>query len=173
MEIIIDNIDFELLRKQKRILLELADKIQNEESNSVFTQDDADTVEGMITLLDAIQDYAVDKLHMDKYDVYYLTLTFEESDSVCVVSDSHGQYVGKVFAEQYKDSLLKNGYDPFDLSILMAGPESELYLDVFSELFPRELKDEDGKSFTFFNDGESGNVWELPTNKYRAIVWED
>lgn len=71
----IDKLDMQLLKKQKRFLLELSEILQViKEAN----QDHVDAIEGMISLVDGIQDYAIDKLGMDKYEILDLTSDEEE-----------------------------------------------------------------------------------------------
>lgn len=65
MEDFINNIDWDLLRKQKASLIELCDKI-----DSVNT---LEHVEGIINLINKLQDIAVDKLGIDEDVVFELT----------------------------------------------------------------------------------------------------
>lgn len=155
------DIDFDLLKKQKRHLLEMM----------VPEQEDKDAITGIIHLIDAIQDYCVDELGMDKDEVLDLSLNFEDSDATVAVNDHHGVYVAKVFAELYGAELIKAGYKQEDLDILLAGPEHELYNEVWSELFPRVLKDDEGKEYVFDVVGESGDVWEIPAEQYDRMSW--
>lgn len=66
----IDKIDLALLKDQKHQLLCI--------KTSQLTTEQDDAVQGMINLIDAIQDYAVDVLGMDKYQVFNLTKDEEE-----------------------------------------------------------------------------------------------
>lgn len=59
----IQKIDWELLRVQKRVIIELS-------AMGCFTTEDYDAFEGLLNLLDALQDYAVDEMGMKDEDVF-------------------------------------------------------------------------------------------------------
>lgn len=59
----IQNIDWELLKKQKQTLLEVISK--NDKDIETF-----DALTGILDLIDAVQDYAVDFCELDENDVY-------------------------------------------------------------------------------------------------------
>lgn len=63
--IVIDNIDFNLLRDQKTALLSIRQEI--------LAPAQADALEGILCLIDAIQDYAVDVLGVNKESVFNFT----------------------------------------------------------------------------------------------------
>jgi len=66
--IVIKDIDFDMLKKQKTILINM---IQDwGEADDENQKKDAKEAEGIIYLIDAIQDYAVDKLGMKESDVF-------------------------------------------------------------------------------------------------------
>lgn len=66
--VVIENIDFKALKNQKSILFRM---IQDwGEADCEEQKKEAEEVEGVIFLLDNIQDYAVDVLKMDAKDVY-------------------------------------------------------------------------------------------------------
>ena len=68
--IVIKDIDFDMLKKQKTILINM---IQDwGEADDENQKKDAKEAEGIIYLIDAIQDYAVDKLGMKESDVFTL-----------------------------------------------------------------------------------------------------
>lgn len=60
------NIDWSLLRDQKEGLLSV---IHN---NDKLTEPQKDSLQGILHLIDGIQDYAVDELGLDKNEVFYL-----------------------------------------------------------------------------------------------------
>jgi hypothetical protein len=58
----INNIDFDLLKEQKLILINM---IQDwGESDDEEQREDAQQAEGLLNLIDAMQDYAIDKLNI-------------------------------------------------------------------------------------------------------------
>jgi hypothetical protein len=66
----IKNIDFEKLKKQKAILINM---IQDwGEADDSYQNEDAKEAEGLINLIDGIQDYAVDTLGVDEKEVFNL-----------------------------------------------------------------------------------------------------
>jgi hypothetical protein len=67
-EIIIKNIDFSLLKKQKRILLNMI--MDWGESNDPNQAHDASEAEGLLELITNIQDYAVDVLGYEENEVF-------------------------------------------------------------------------------------------------------
>ena len=64
----IQKMDWELLRNQKRILLE--ETIDMEKKNAEYYKPVTDAFDGIIHLLDAIQDYAVDVLGIGEKVVF-------------------------------------------------------------------------------------------------------
>lgn len=64
-ENIIRNIDFNMLRVQKTALLSIREELLSPEQG--------DALEGIVNLIDAVQDYAVDVMGMDKYEVFNLS----------------------------------------------------------------------------------------------------
>jgi len=63
MEKIIKNIDWKLLREQKITLIALV---------PVLAEKYADHLQGVLGLIDSIQDYAVDELGLNEDDVFNL-----------------------------------------------------------------------------------------------------
>lgn len=61
-----ENMDWELLRQQKETLLLMT-------NNQFMVQSEYEAVEGIINLIDAVQDHAVDVLGLDKNIVFNLT----------------------------------------------------------------------------------------------------
>lgn len=59
----INNIDWELLKKQKNTLLNL-------ENCDIFNSIIKDDLNGLISLIDSIQDYGVDKLGLNEGDIF-------------------------------------------------------------------------------------------------------
>lgn len=70
MNKIFDNISWELLREQKQTLLEMEDR-------HGLSKREKETILGMVNLLDALQDTAVDELGFPEATVFG-TLTAEE-----------------------------------------------------------------------------------------------
>lgn len=64
---IIDFIDFEKLKKQKEALLEIMSAV-----TGGVDQKKVDEVQGIVNLIDHIQDYAVDVLGKDEKEVFNL-----------------------------------------------------------------------------------------------------
>jgi len=64
---IIDAIDFSILRKQKEAMLEIMSAV-----NGGVDQKKVDDAQGIIHLIDHIQDYAVDVLGKDENEVFNL-----------------------------------------------------------------------------------------------------
>lgn len=60
----IRKIDFELLRTQKLCLINLIN------DNTTIDNPDKDLLEGVVSLIDNIQDYAVDKMKYTKKEVF-------------------------------------------------------------------------------------------------------
>lgn len=61
------RIDFDLLREQKQDLLNILDN-----ENNGITPEQTISLEGVISLIDSIQDYAVDELGYDVEKVFTL-----------------------------------------------------------------------------------------------------
>ena len=68
---ILENIDFDLLRKQKAQLIELQYRT-TPEGNPVILSKEYDALEGIINLIDEIQDLAVEELGLKEEDVFNL-----------------------------------------------------------------------------------------------------
>lgn len=64
------NIDWELLRKQKVWLLLLARKAFN--NPDAWTDEDREMFDGLINLIDGIQDYAIDNGDATEQEVFAL-----------------------------------------------------------------------------------------------------
>ena len=59
----IQKIDWELLKEQKQTLLEIS-------VMGCFTEKDYEHFEGLLSLIDTLQDYAVDELEIDEQTVF-------------------------------------------------------------------------------------------------------
>jgi hypothetical protein len=64
MESFLSEFDFELLKAQKRILVEIGSKLMDEENTAI---------EGILNLIDKIQDTAVDEFGYNKEVVFNLS----------------------------------------------------------------------------------------------------
>ena len=65
----IKNIDWKLLRKQKRTLLKTIIKLETGDEDDPVTDD----LDGILHLIDSIQDYAVDVLGLPEHEVMLLS----------------------------------------------------------------------------------------------------
>ena len=81
----------------------------------------------------------------------------------CVVDGSRGQYVPQVFAERFPEWC-----EGDEEAILRAGPEHELYWDVWDEVSYKEYADQS------LYTGESGDIFILSDSPMQALVeaWE-
>jgi hypothetical protein len=61
----INQIDLSELREQKKVLYELSEHFESKKEYKVFN-----ALDGIIYLLDALQDYAVDEMGMNEKDVF-------------------------------------------------------------------------------------------------------
>jgi hypothetical protein len=68
MEVKIKNIDFDKLKAQKKILLNMMQDWS--ESDDPRNRSDSREAEGLLNLIDEIQDYAIDILGMKEHDVF-------------------------------------------------------------------------------------------------------
>jgi hypothetical protein len=64
----INEIDMSELREQKKVLYELADHFESKREYNVFN-----ALDGIIHLLDSLQDYAVDEMGMDEKNVFLMS----------------------------------------------------------------------------------------------------
>jgi len=71
MENFLKKIDFKELKEQKSTLIKLQAKI--EKTKPKFTQKEHDALEGIINLIDSIQDIAVDKFGYKERTVFKLS----------------------------------------------------------------------------------------------------
>lgn len=70
MEQFLKNMDFKLLKNQKSTLIKLQAKIEKDKK---FNNKEWDTLEGMINLIDSIQDIAVDEYGYNERTVFKLS----------------------------------------------------------------------------------------------------
>jgi hypothetical protein len=70
----IAKIDFTDLRNQKRNLLDVINKVTNQSlnnpDNAIVTVEEVNSLDAILHLIDAIQDYAVDELGWDQMMVF-------------------------------------------------------------------------------------------------------
>lgn len=78
------------------------------------------------------------------------------SKGVYLLVDSlHGQYIPQVFLERYPEWKVSE----FTKNEIQAGPDSEYYLDAWSDLIDdATFTDPEGNVFTLYNDGD---LWAL------------
>jgi hypothetical protein len=73
MTVNLNCMDMTLLREQKKVLVRMMfEKVGR------LTGEEIDTIEGIVNLLDVIQDHAIDNLGYDKYDILDLSREEEE-----------------------------------------------------------------------------------------------
>lgn len=70
-EITIKNIDFNLLREQKKILIELQYRNDSKGLN-IVQRKEFEALEGIINLIDNIQDEAIEQLGLSEEEVFNL-----------------------------------------------------------------------------------------------------
>ena len=70
----IKNIDFQMLYHQKMALHALSE-------NPIISEESREACEGIICLITAVQDYAVDEMGMDENTVYYHRTIYAKSGS--------------------------------------------------------------------------------------------
>jgi hypothetical protein len=89
MTVNLNCMDMTLLREQKKVLVRMMfEKVGR------LTGEEIDTIEGIVNLLDVIQDHAIDNLGHDKYDILDLSKEDEELDEDC--SLPYSQWEGAV-----------------------------------------------------------------------------
>jgi hypothetical protein len=71
-ELVIKNIDFDLLRKQKTQLIELQYR-SDSNGNPVVSSKEYEALEGIINLIDHIQDEAIKQLGLSEEEVFNLS----------------------------------------------------------------------------------------------------
>lgn len=64
----INYINWSQLKDQKKTLFDLLNKLEN--SNSTDVDNDIDNLNGLISLVDSIQDYAVNELEYDEDEIF-------------------------------------------------------------------------------------------------------
>ncbi len=74
-----------------------------------------------------------------------------EDDRVCLLDDSRGIYIPKVFAESYS----WDNVNPEDIDILLCGPDHEYYWDAWdSVLQSARYVDKNGKPWRLYQEGD-------------------
>jgi hypothetical protein len=91
---LVSLIDFSLLRTQKKTLIEIIDDM--EKKNAEYYKNDVSDLDGILNLLDCIQDYAVDVMGLNPIDVYDFELE-ENREDVIKPEDSYKQKIKKLF----------------------------------------------------------------------------
>jgi len=139
---LISRIDFTTLRTQKKTLIEIIDDM--EKKNAEYYKNETSDLSGILNLIDAIQDYAVDVVGLNPIDVF--DFEFEESREDVVKSnksdllDNEELYVKDIIARKKQgidcteeESAEIKGY----LRELKMPDEQHLIGDIQS-LFPQE-----------------------------------
>ena len=99
---LISRIDFTTLRTQKKTLIEIIDDM--EKKNAEYYKNETSDLSGILNLIDAIQDYAVDVVGLNPIDVF--DFEFEESREDVVKSnksdllDNEELYVKDIIARK-------------------------------------------------------------------------
>lgn len=88
------------------------------------------------------------------------------------ISDSHGIYVPRRFAELFGD---RANLPEDDLAILKAGPEHEHYWETWEAVLDRVTLTEDGITYRLWQDGD---LWVVPVgmewdNEADGWVWPE
>jgi hypothetical protein len=109
------EIDWELLREQKEKIIDLAD----DEEHKRFTPEEITVFDGIIHLIDAIQDYAVDECEFPTQEVFGYSLDEEdENDNIedhePVIDDSEDEFE----IRELDDNDLNNRPDTFENDII-------------------------------------------------------
>jgi len=78
--LLISRIDFSTLRTQKKTLIEIIDDM--EKKNIEYYKDDVSNLNGILNLIDSIQDFAVDVVGLNPIDIYDFELEESREDIV-------------------------------------------------------------------------------------------
>lgn len=84
------------------------------------------------------------------------------------LNDIRGQYIPRDFAGSFSDrAKALTGVSDDDWAILEAGPEHDLYWDVWDDVLrDATITDEKGQTYTLHQDGD---LWLIPT----GMAWSD
>jgi hypothetical protein len=80
------------------------------------------------------------------------------SDAELFLNDSRGIYLPRDFAESVRFELV-TGINANDWDVLLAGPEHELYWDVWSDCLDDVVIDDGNRKFRLYQDGD---LWLVP-----------
>jgi hypothetical protein len=85
------------------------------------------------------------------------------------LSDAHGQYIPKVFAECVLREKV-TGISDEDYTILETGPDHEWYWETWDDVLNRAvLTGDDGTKYTLYQDGD---LWLIPDG-FTDEQWEE
>lgn len=83
-----------------------------------------------------------------------------DTDSRLILSDSHGVYIPKLWADQLTEEDAEDlGVDWQDVLVCQSGPDTELYWEAWQQVLDSALIiDHDGSEWTLF---QNGDLWEI------------
>lgn len=91
------------------------------------------------------------------------------TEPVCIVDGHHGIYVPQVWAERFGLQAAQTaGVDPFDVSRLLNGPESDDYWESWDSILNDYCHTVDGVKHHLTQDGD---LFEIPETYNEG--WED
>jgi len=152
---LIKNIDWSELRNQKTVLLEVINHII--QANKSCKESDA--LNGILSLIDSLQDFAVDELGMDESEVYHLVnsdetveesfatnganLIFDElleSDGFHYDSIMSSEFIEKIMSSEYHEARIKEEVRAMILNDLILMTNSFKY-DKNVPMYDGEMRD--------------------------------
>jgi hypothetical protein len=80
------------------------------------------------------------------------------SNAELFLDSNRGIYIPRDFAEQVRHELVEN-VTAEDWDILQAGPDHELYWDVWNDVEQKAVIDDGNRKFTLYQDGD---LWLVP-----------
>ena len=97
-------------------------------------------------------------------------------EPILFASDARGRYIPQYFATEVKHELV-SGLEPDDWTILEAGPDHELYWDVWTGVCDSAVvtNPDDGIRYTLHQDGD---LWLIPegmdySEMEHGFVWSE
>jgi hypothetical protein len=112
---LIRKIDFSLLRTQKKTLIEIIDDM--EKKNVEYYKNDVSNLDGILNLIDCIQDFATDVMGLNPIDVYDFDLEELREDIIKPNKTNKSDKSNKKYNNDgydNSDGYLPDGYDNSD-----------------------------------------------------------
>lgn len=97
---------------------------------------------------------------MKAFDFSAENLELNGSKMFCIVDSNRGIYIPQQFAKHWGDSV-QSGMDKEQKTILLSGPQTSDYWDVWEEVVSDVEFLFDGQLCTLY---ESGDLWAVPVN---------